>query len=71
MVDINSLTLEEVGALMKIKRAERGIEIAAKRKNERSQIVNKPTAKPGTEKEANSTESLQSNCSTGEDVVDE
>jgi len=29
------------------------------------------TAKPGTEKEANSTESLQSNCSTGEDVVDE
>jgi len=71
MVDINSLTLEEVGALMKIKRAERGIEIAAKRKNQRSQIVNKPTAKPGTEKEANSTESLQSNCSTGEDVVDE
>ena len=68
MVDINSLTLEEVGALMKIKRAERGIEIAEKRKNQRLQVVNKPTTKPGLEKGTNSLKSLQSICSTEEDV---
>jgi len=53
MVDINSLTLEEVSAVMKIKRAERGIEIAARKKNEQ-QVVNKPTTKSGGEKETNS-----------------
>ena len=68
MVDINSMTLEEVGAVMKIKRAERGIEIASKKENQRRQVVNKPLTKPAPERETNSTESLQSSCSTGESV---
>ena len=68
MVDINSMTLEEVAAVMKIKRAERGIEIASKRKNQRTQVVNNPPTKPAPERETNSTKSLQSNCSTGENV---
>ena len=68
MVDINSMTLEEVAAVMKIKRAERGIEIASKRKNQRTQVVNNPPTKPAPERETKSTKSLQSNCSTGENV---
>ena len=70
MVDINSMTLEEVAAVMKIKRAERGIEIAPKKKNQRPQVVNKPPTKPAPEGETDSTESLQSNCSNEENIYE-